>query len=174
MFANKIVPNYHWRFRTYYFDAYPFKDRNNPTPRQKERWEERDELFNKIEGLERFSVRRGYCRKRDKKGYPVDTARHGNSLIKVKTIEQKMVDVQLSTEMTRIAWSQEARHIGLVGGDADFVAAVEAAKNAGAIVRLFCVQTETTKPSDKLMRAVDERVDLEPIFEKILEEITSD
>jgi uncharacterized LabA/DUF88 family protein len=76
-----------------------------------------------------------------------------------------MVDVLLATEMTRIAWSKEALHIGLVAGDGDYVAAVDAAKGAGAIVRLFYVKTRSTSVALDLFDIVDERVDLRGVFQ---------
>ena len=72
-------------------------------------------------------------------------------------------------ELTKIAWSKEALHIGLVGGDGDYVAAVRAARDAGAIVRLFYVKTRETSVAPELFDTVDERVDLTSIFQDMEE-----
>ena len=162
-FADRLVPKHHWRFRTYYFDALPFKDRNNPTNFQLQKHREKEEQLRAIDRLERFTVRKGYCKQTTVKGY-LKGAGYQPSLTEVVTIEQKMVDVLLAVELTRIAWSKEALHIGLVGGDGDYVAAVRAARDAGAIVRLFHIKTLTTAAAPELYDSVDERVDLTSIF----------
>jgi uncharacterized LabA/DUF88 family protein len=163
-FADRLVPKYHWRFRTYYFDALPYKDRNKPTDKQQIDYRLKDDSLRGIDRLERFTVRKGYCKKTTVSGYLPD-AGFQSSMTTITTIEQKMVDVLLATEMTRIAWSREAQHIGLVGGDGDYVAAVEAAKGAGAIVRLFYVKTKSSSVASELFDLVDERVDLTTIFQ---------
>lgn len=163
-FADRLVPKHHWRFRTYYFDALPFKDRNNPTTNQQMQYRKKEEDLKSIDRLERFAVRRGYCKKTSVTGF-LKNAGYQTAPTEITTIEQKMVDVLLATEMTRIAWSKEAPHIGLVAGDGDYVAAVEAAKGAGAIVRLFYVKTRATSVAPDLFDVVDERVDLVSLFQ---------
>ncbi len=165
-FADRLLPNYHWRFRTYYFDALPFKERNNPTPQQQQKYREKQQVLDDVERLERFTVRRGYCKKSTVRGY-LKTGGYQSTMTEVIIIQQKMVDVQLSTELTRIAWSKEALHIGLVAGDGDYIAAVEAARNAGAIVRLFHIRKPQTSVAPELYNAVDERVDLTSIFQEM-------
>src|SRR3990170_3311656 len=56
-FADRLVPKHHWRFRTYYFDALPFKYR------------EKEIQLQSIDRLERFTVRKGYCKQTSVKGY---------------------------------------------------------------------------------------------------------
>jgi uncharacterized LabA/DUF88 family protein len=167
-FANRLVPRYHWRFRTYYFDALPFKDRNNPSNLQQEKYRKKEEELRAIDRLERFTVRKGYCKQTTVSGYLKDGG-FQSAMTQVVTIEQKMVDVLLAVEMTKIAWSKEALHIGLVGGDGDYVAAVMAARDAGAIVRLFYVKTRETSVAPELFDTVDERVDLTSIFQDMEE-----
>ncbi|HKZ90348.1 MAG TPA: NYN domain-containing protein [Thermoplasmata archaeon] len=163
-FADRLVPKHHWRFRTYYFDALPYKDRSAPSVRHVQKYREKEEQLQAIDRLERFTVRKGYCKQTTVKGY-LKGAGFQQALTEVVTIEQKMVDVLLAVELTRIAWSKEALHIGLVGGDGDYVAAVRAARDAGAIVRLFHIKTRTTAAAPELFDAVDERVDLTSIFQ---------
>ena len=162
-FADRLVPKHHWRFRTYYFDALPFKDRNTPSPHQQKKYREKEQHLQSIDRLERFTVRKGYCKQTTVAGY-LKGGGYQAAMTEVVTIEQKMVDVLLAVEMTRIAWSKEALHIGLVGGDSDYVAAVRAARDAGAIVRLFHAKTRGTAVAPELFDVVDERVDLSPIF----------
>ncbi len=163
-FADRLVPKHHWRFRTYYFDALPFKDRNNPTSNQQMQYRKKEADLKSIDRLERFTVRCGYCKKTSVTGF-LKNAGYQTAPTEITTVEQKMVDVLLATEMTRIAWSKEAQHIGLVAGDGDYVAAVEAAKGAGAIVRLFYVKTRATSVAPDLFDMVDERVDLTSVFQ---------
>jgi uncharacterized LabA/DUF88 family protein len=167
-FANRLVPRYHWRFRTYYFDALPFKDRNNPSNSQQEKYRKKEGELRAIDRLERFTVRKGYCTQTTVSGY-LKGGGFQPAMTQVVTIEQKMVDVLLAVELTRIAWSKEALHIGLVGGDGDYVAAVRAARDAGAIVRLFYVKTRETSVAPELFDTVDERVDLTSIFQDMEE-----
>lgn len=160
-FAERIVPRFHWRFRTYYFDAPPYKDRNNPTDDQSRKFEEKRVELKTISRLDRFSVREGYCQFTKKKAKPLD---HAGPIETVGIIEQKMVDVLLATEMTRIAWSKEAQHITLVAGDSDYVAAIQAAKNAGALVRLYYFREGDTSYGDRLFDEVDERFNLSDVL----------
>ncbi len=101
-FADTLVPNYHWRFRTYYFDALPFKDRNNPTNQQQQNYREKQQFLDDVERLERFTVRRGYCKKSTVRGY-LKAGGFQDTRTEVIIVQQKMVDVLLSTELTRIA-----------------------------------------------------------------------
>lgn len=165
-FANAITPRYHWRFRTYYFDATPYKERNSPTAAHVARYDQKAAELQKIERLERFTVRRGYCTQQQVSGYLPGGAPQP-SMTTVVTVQQKMVDVLLAVEMTRIAWAKEALHISLVGGDGDYVAAVRAAKEAGAIIRLYSAKTQRASVAETLFDVVDERLDLAPIFKSM-------
>lgn len=162
-FANRLVPKHHWRFRTYYFDALPYKPTNNPTVNQVQKYDQKRKELAQINRLERFTVREGYVKERIVSGYLPDQGFQQRPT-QVRTREQKMVDVLLAVELTRIAWSKEALHLGLVAGDGDYVAAVRAAKDAGAIVRLFY---HDGRVAQKLYDEADERVDLGRIFTEI-------
>lgn len=163
-FAGRITPTYHWRFRTYYFDALPYKPVNGPTPAQAATYATKQAELKLVTRLDRFTVREGYCARSKKYGRPV--ARAGGSE-QFECTEQKMVDVLLATELTRIAWSKEAQHISLVAGDADYVPAVQAAKNAGALVRLYYYRGGTTSYGERLFDEADERFDLARILDDI-------
>lgn len=161
-FSERIVPRFHWRFRTYYFDAPPYIPVNNATEEQRARFHEAEEALKGIARLDRFCVRRGYCQWTSRKAKPLD---HPGPIERVGIIEQKLVDVLLATEMTRVALSKEALHIELVAGDSDFVPAIQAARNAGALVRLFYYKQGDTTYGDRLFDEVDERVDLSEILD---------
>lgn len=157
------MPKHHWRFRTYYFDALPFKPRNNPTQGQVTKYNGKKKIHQDINRLERFTVREGYCRERRVRGFLPGQGFQA-APTEVVTISQKMVDVLLSVELTRIAWSKEALHISVVAGDGDYVAAVRAAKDAGAVVRLFYLNHGSSRTAETLFDIADERVDMAPIF----------
>lgn len=161
-FANRITPRFHWRFRTYYFDAPPYKPVNTASPEQTRRYELKKAELKAIGRLDRFTVREGYCQHTWKWGR---AATRPKTSEKFGLVEQKMVDVLLATEMTRVAWSAEARHVCLVAGDSDYVAAVRAAKDAGALVRLYYLRDGNTTFGDRLYDEVDERFDLRPVLE---------
>jgi len=175
-FADLIVPKYHWRFRTYYVDGYPPHNPRNPSGSNKRR-REKDDFFRSIERLERFCVIRGESRYTLKKGYGefttfpkgVDTEAFRDHLIKVRSVEQKQVDVLLASEISRIAYSGESKHITLMTGDQDFIPVVRIAKNAGVIIRLLYYRSGESLTSSLLMDAVDERKDVTEIFEKVIE-----
>lgn len=51
--------------------------------------------------------------------------------------KQKMVDVLMSLDITKMSYDRQIQHAALIAGDSDFVPAIKAAKNNGAIVHLF-------------------------------------
>ncbi len=173
-FADLIVPKYHWRFRTYYVDGYPPHNPHNTVASNKKR-REKDEYFRDIERLERFSAIRGESRYTLKKGFGefstfpkgVDTEPFKNHLIKVRAVEQKQVDVLLASEISRIAYSGESKHITLITGDQDFIPVVKIAKNAGVIIRLLYYRSGESFTSTILMDAADERKEMNEFFETI-------
>jgi len=178
-FADLIVPKYHWRFRTYFVDGYPANNPRNPSGSTQKR-REKDEYFRGIERLERFSAIRGECRYTLKKGFGefstfpkgADTDPFKDHLIKIRAIEQKQVDVLLASEISRIAYSGESKHITLITGDQDFIPVVKIAKNAGVIIRLLYYRSGGSFTSTLLMDAADERKDMNEIFEKIKTEFS--
>jgi uncharacterized LabA/DUF88 family protein len=164
-FASRITPRFHWRFRTYYFDALPYRPHNNPSGPQSQAHATKQAELKRIARFDRFTVREGYCTLAEKRGRI--SGRPNAPLERFETVEQKLVDVLLATELTRIAWSREAQHVSLIAGDADFVPAIQAAKNAGALVRLYYFRGGTTSYGDRLFDEADERFDLRPILDDI-------
>ena len=173
-FADLIVPKYHWRFRTYFVDGYPPHNPHNPE-RSNQRRKEKEERFREIERLERFCVIQGESRYTLKKGYGefstfpegVDTKPFQDHLIKVRAVEQKQVDVLLASEISRISYSGESKHITLFTGDQDFVPVVKIAKNAGVIIRLLVFRSGDSTTSELLKDSVDERKEVSEFFETI-------
>lgn len=109
--------------RCYYYYCAPYMS-NEPTDSELKRMEGHNDFVDEIESLDRWSMRLGKLEKRwdGKKEY----------------YEQKRVDVLLSVDLVRHAAAGHIQHAVLVAGDSDFVPAVEAAKEHGVTVSLWC------------------------------------
>nr|WP_321349330.1 NYN domain-containing protein [uncultured Methanoregula sp.] len=77
------------------------------------------------------------------------------------SFEQKRVDILLAVELVRLSWSGQIGHAVIVTGDSDFVPAIEAAKDAGVITKLYYSRRSV---HDELLSAVDERCEMDPAF----------
>ncbi|NRA64738.1 MAG: NYN domain-containing protein [Pseudobacteriovorax sp.] len=114
--------------RCYYYYCAPYMS-PEPTESELKRMETHSEFVDEIENLDRWSMRLGKLEKRwdGKKEY----------------FEQKRVDVLLSVDFVRHAAAGHIQHAVLVAGDSDFVPAVEAAKEHGVTVSLWCGKYKT-------------------------------
>lgn len=66
-----------------------------------------------------------------------------------------------------MAWSGQFDRAVLLSGDSDFVPAVEAAKDAGVIVKLAYARNAHAWAHDELLAAADEPVELDgPLLER--------
>ena len=131
------------RLRTYFFDCKPYKS-EPPTEEEKAKLSQYDKFARKIEALPRFQMRFGKLRK-NKDG----------------TYEQKRVDILLAVELVRLSWSDQIQYAVIVTGDSDFVPAIEAAKDAGVITKLYYSRSSV---HDELLSAVDERFEMDQAF----------
>jgi uncharacterized LabA/DUF88 family protein len=77
------------------------------------------------------------------------------------TYEQKRVDILLVVELVRLSWSDQIRYAVIVTGDSDFVPAIEAAKDAGVITKLYYSRRSV---HDELLSVVDERCEMDQAF----------
>jgi uncharacterized LabA/DUF88 family protein len=109
--------------RCYFYYCAPWMS-PEPTQNEKRRMEEHDIFMLKIMDLDRWAVRLGKLQKR-RDGYK-------------EYFEQKRVDVLLSVDMVRHSAAGHIQHAILVAGDSDFIPAVEATKESGATVTLWC------------------------------------
>lgn len=109
--------------RCYYYYCAPWMS-PEPTEAEEKRMTNHKEFVSDIENLDRWSMRLGKLERRwdGKKEY----------------FEQKRVDVLLSVDLVRHAAAGHIQHAVLVAGDSDFVPAVEAAKEHGVTVSLWC------------------------------------
>jgi uncharacterized LabA/DUF88 family protein len=106
------------RLRTYYYHCLPHQiDRegqaNDP------RYSAMQGFLKRLRQLPRFQVRLGTL------------ARRG------EVFEQKRVDILIAVDLVRMSWDHHIGTACLLTGDSDFVPAVEAAKDAGVLVKLF-------------------------------------
>ena len=147
------------RFRTYYFDALPWTG-DPPTPVEAERKARKQRYLEGIRLLRRFDVKLGRVQKKEmpcKRGEP-----HTEYV-------QKLVDVLLSVEMVRLAWSRQVKSIVLLAGDSDFVPAIATAKDAGVLVRLVHAHSTGLYVHNEMLMASDERMDIDrDLIEKCL------
>jgi uncharacterized LabA/DUF88 family protein len=135
-----------FRLRTYIYDCLPYQD-NPPTPEQKELYSGKLKFFNALKKLPSFEVRFGKQRPRP-----------GGFV-------QKGVDVLLSVDLVRLSSKGQIQKAILIAGDADYVPAVQTAKDEGVSIKLYhsgCFQTmpdgrKLPKYSNELWEKCDER-----------------
>ena len=128
------------RLRTYFYYCMPYQS-HPPTPEERNRYARADSFIYNLKKLNRFEIRLG-------------------KLIYVPKLNdyvQKRVDVLLSVDLVRMSWARQIDRAILVTGDTDFVPAVEAAKHAGVVTKIwYCNRPRVTTP-DELLFACDER-----------------
>lgn len=125
--------------RCYFYYAPPWMPQN-PSEDDVRRMETHRKFVEEIESLSRWQTRMGKLERRfdGPKEY----------------FEQKRVDVLLSVDMTRHAAAGHIQHAVLVAGDSDFIPAVEAAKESGVTLTLWCGAFNTVH-KDLVMLADD-------------------
>ncbi len=131
------LSNGYERLRTYYYDCMPYQD-DPPTQLQSKMFSDKSRFIRKLESLPRFDVRLGKLRLRD-----------GEYV-------QKRTDILLAIDLVRLASKGQIQKATLLAGDADYVPAVEVAKNDGVVVHLYHSQV-IGKYSNELHQACDER-----------------
>lgn len=135
------------RLRTYYYDCLPFRS-EPPTIEEQDRYSKKQSFLNKLELLPRFEIKLGRLAKRGKDS-------RGRDLF-----QQKKVDILFSVDVVRMSWAKLVDRVILVTGDSDFVPAVNAAKDVGVLVELYCYKSPHLHgpiTHNELIKAVDER-----------------
>ena len=140
----------HERLRTYYYDAPPYVS-PTPTPEERERKSSKDRYFDALRMQDRIEVRLGEVQ-RVKIPCPYGPAHFD--------FRQKLVDVILSVDMVKLAWSKLVDVIVLVSGDRDFVPAIRAAKDAGILVKAVYSTRSGLYVHSELLQNCDERVEV--------------
>jgi uncharacterized LabA/DUF88 family protein len=127
--------------RTYYYHCLPYQS-NPPTQEESERYAARKSFMDALNRLPRFEIRRGRL------------VRRGPDIRGQYFFEQKMVDVLLSIDLVLLSAKGHVTDVAVVGGDADFVPAIETAKREGVSVWLF----HGNRPHEELWMIADERI----------------
>jgi uncharacterized LabA/DUF88 family protein len=146
------------RFRTYVYDCAPYES-NPPTEEEQRRTANHVRFVKSLSRLNRFEVRLG------KTAFNPHTGE----------FYQKRVEVLLTVDLMRMAWSRQITTAILVTGNSDFVPAIESAKSAGVLVMLFYKDCEEldggaiTRSMDELLSSCD---DTEIIEDSIIDEST--
>lgn len=130
------------RFRTYYYDCMPFQS-SPPTKEERERYSKADRFISALRRLPRFEIRLGKLKK-GKSGF-----------------KQKGVDVSLSVDLVRLAWSGTIKKAIIIGGDHDYVPAVKSVKEAHVLVKLVYHPRHV---SSELRDLCDERLKIDEEF----------
>ncbi len=138
LFSDTISEDYD-RLRTYYYTAMPHQS-NPPTDEERKRYSSADRFVARIKKLNRFDVRLGKLEKRN-----------GN-------FTQKRVDILLAVDLVRFSWGKSISTAVVVAGDSDFVPAIEAAKDAGVLVRLYYSKASV---HHELLNSVDEAFEID-------------
>ena len=134
--------------RCYFYYCPPWMS-SEPTEAENRRMEGYKAFAEEINKLERWEIRLGKLQKRS------DGSRD--------YFEQKRVDVLLSCDMVRHAAAGHIQHAILLAGDSDFIPAVDATKESGVTVTLWCGEAHTVH--EELVDLCDEvyRIDWEKI-----------
>jgi len=114
--------------RCYFYYCPPWMS-TEPTDTEKRRMAEHNTFMAEVQALERWEMRLGKLQRR------WDGHR--------ESFEQKRVDVLLSVDMVRHSAAGHIQHAIIVAGDSDFIPAIEAAKESGATVTLWCGEENT-------------------------------
>jgi len=133
--------------RTYYYHCMPFKD-TPPTEEQKTRFAQHQKFIYYLKQVSRLELRQGKLVKRGEE------------------YEQKLVDILLSVDLTRLSWTKQINMASLITGDRDYVPAVKNSKHSGVIVRLYYSRSAI---SGELLEACDERYEItQDMIDKVL------
>ena len=148
--GDELVKPYE-RFRTYYYHALPYVDNRNPDPRDVKMRAERQRFYDGLAYLNRCEVKLGHLQRY------LTFDQNGNKVVRHR---QKLVDVLLSIDLVKLAWSRQIAMAVLLAGDSDFVPAVQAAKEAGVPIRLVFAEQPGCYVHSQVKKVVDERVAL--------------
>jgi uncharacterized LabA/DUF88 family protein len=149
-FSDNICNGYQ-RHRSYYYDCLPYRS-EPPTVDEQDRYSKKQSFIDRLQLLPRFEVRLGRLAKR----------RTGD-------FQQKGVDVYFAVDIVHMCLTKRIDRAIIVTGDSDFIPAVNAAKETGAIIELYYYKSPNRRgprTHDELIKAVDERC---PIIQDLID-----
>lgn len=138
--TNSLLQNGEERLRTYYYCCMPYQS-NPATEEERQRYRKASQFIYNLKKYPRFEIRLGRLRR-----FP----RNGEY-----EYEQKRVDVLLSVDLTRMSWAKQIERAIVVTADSDFVPAIQAAKDAAVVTRLWYYPVFPL--NNELLEAFDER-----------------
>ena len=135
--------------RAYYYHCLPYQS-HTPTAAEAMRFASRQRFFNALRRLPRFEVREGRLALvgKDSRGEPL--------------FEQKRTDMLLGLDVALLSTKQQITHAAIVGGDSDFLPAVDLASQEGVSTWLF--HGPAPRYADELWLRADERYELDDAF----------
>ncbi len=151
--------------RTKYYNAYPYKNRGNPTPEQTQKYTNANDFFNAINKKPHHEF--------VKVGRVKATSFRCPKCGVIWAPKQKGVDVAIALDLVKMSQLKVADFFVLVAGDEDFAGAVEMAKTNLVNVLVYCCKDPSANLgcSKKLMDVADDRVVMDLDF---LEECAMD
>ncbi len=151
-FSEELIgdPNLCTRFRTYVYDCPPHQS-NPPTEEQMKLKSGFDSFRYNIARLPRFEFRTGRLQLQRNEDGDVLFKKDG----KTPLLRQKGVDMALGIDVARLAATKQIQKVVIVAGDSDFIPAIFAAKQEGALVTLY--YTTDSYLHDSLYESCDDR-----------------
>lgn len=144
--AREITENYEL-FRVYYYHCMPYRQ-SRPTHDEEKRYAFKQRFIEALKKIPRWEIRQGELKRRG------------------EGFEQKGIDVMLSVDLVRLSATGQINCAIIVAGDSDFSYAVQTAKDAGVIVKMFYSQRSYSRD---LWYKCDERHRItSEIIEKII------
>ena len=129
------------RLRTYYYNCMPYQS-SPPTEQEKSKYANMSKFLHRLEQLSRFQIKLGRLQKYYTESGEVD-------------YRQKRVDVLLAVDLAQLSWTRNIGTAILVAGDSDFVPAVQTAKDAGVLVKLYYSNISV---HDELLASADDKI----------------
>jgi uncharacterized LabA/DUF88 family protein len=145
--------------RTYYYHCLPHQG-NPPTLEESERYGRMRRFTDALDKLPRFKFRQGRL------------APRGFDAAGVPQFVQKRIDLMLGIDLALLSGKQKISHAALVGGDSDFMPAIEAGQAEG--VSMWLIHGPSTSHDGRptyhrdLWNLADERFELsQPFIDKL-------
>ena len=129
------------RLRTYYYNCMPYQS-SPPTDIEKEKYSNMSKFLHRLEQLSRFQIKLGRLQKYYSENGDID-------------FRQKRMDVLLAVDLAQLSWTRNIGTAILIAGDSDFVPAVQTAKDAGVLVKLYYSNFSV---HDELLTSADDKI----------------
>lgn len=129
------------RLRTYYYNCMPYQS-SPPTEIEKQKYANMSKFLHRLEQLSRFQIKLGRLQKYYNERGEVD-------------FRQKRMDVLLAVDLAQLSWTRNIGTAILIAGDSDFVPAIQTAKDAGVLVKLYYSDFSV---HDELLTAADDKI----------------